>query len=530
MKYRDLRRVPSEGYDREIWQQFDDLYRGGQGFRKRLNRYLPQNDMEPAALYKKRLGRAHYINYSGPIGQFFAGMLFSSPFVTASDPEEAAQNYTDLKEDCDGQGCDLDAFMKARFEECLSKGAAYWRVDLAEQPTDEERASMSAADYEAGGYGRVSFKPIARENVTHWRRDDKGRFLWVVEYERTQGLLEFTDAEETITETWTLWTDADVRRWQVRYAKQNKPGDDAEIAMVPPPAHYGRIPIVEMKLPDSLWLMNHIGDAQLEHFRKECALSWGIERSCYAMPVFHLADKKNPPKMGAGYYIMVGKDEQVTYAAPPAEVFSVAEARLSALKDEIHRVATQMARGIDNNAAAIGRSAQSKEADNTAMEVVLRAMATVVCEALEHSYQLCSAARDEQVTWDVTNPATYDMADAAVLIQTLVEAMPLQIPSSEFMIYAMTKAALAITPDADEDTKKKIREQIRENFSAEEMKLRADAAAGLGPTNLGPAPPPSSIPRSTRPGDAKGGARSPASPATVPMPKPGGSMGGPMIK
>jgi hypothetical protein len=103
------------------------------------------------------------------------------------------------------------------------------------------------------------------------------------------------------------------------------------------------------------------------------------------MPFFFLKSKKSPPVMGAGYYGMLHIDERIEWPSPSGVPYAVIENRLTALKDEIHRVATQMARGVENNAAAIGRSGQSKQVDNTATEVVLKAYSERICEPIEQT-------------------------------------------------------------------------------------------------------------------------------------------------
>jgi hypothetical protein len=63
------------------------------------------------------------------------------------------------------------------------------------------------------------------------------------------------------------------------------------------------------------------------------------------------------------------------------------------LVEEIHRVADQMAAGISNNAAAIGRSGDSKEADMMATAVVLAALGDRVRKPILDVLDLVARAR-----------------------------------------------------------------------------------------------------------------------------------------
>lgn len=505
MKLKLLRRRHAE-CDVETWQRYHHLAEGGPHFKKNIKKYLPQHEVEPAAVYKLRCELAHYLNYCGPIAQYFSSMLFSSPPVIASDPDTVDEEYADFKEDADGKGTDLDAFIQECFNEAMVKKCSFARVELPTQPSDEERDKLTLKDFEDQGLGAVRLCKLSPENVINWRKDERGRFLWVVEYDRREELLSFGDEECTVTETWTWWSDDDVKRWQLQYKKSERPDIEKDVPEVAPPQHLGRIPIVALELPSTLWLMSFIADAQLEHFRKSCGLSWSIDRSCYAMPYFFLVDAKKPPKQGAGYYGLLGEKDRVEWPAPSAVPYETIETRIAALKDEIHRVAQQMARGVENNAAAVGRSGASKIADNTATEVVLGAYAHHVCEFIESLMDLVSFARSDDVNWSVTNPATFDLGDANTLIQNAILAMPLGIMSAEHQIQTQTAIAMAMNAHADETAKKKIRQQIVESFSPEAIQMMQMAALRIPPPPGGAG---GAQQKSTKPADSTKGTQEP---------------------
>lgn len=508
MKLRLLRRRHAD-CKVATWQKYDDLCKGGDQFKERITKYLPKHEVEPPQVYKLRCELAYYLNYCGPIVQFFSGMLFSSPPIISSDPDNTDDVYAELKEDADGKGTDLEAFVQHLFDHAMVNKVAYARVEMPHQPSAEERARMSLADYKEAGLDAVRLVCIHRQNITNWRCDDRGEFLWCIEYDKREELLNVEDEELTITETWTYWSDDEARRWSVAYKKSNKPSPDAEVPEVEAPEHFGRIPIVPLCLPDTLWLMSFLADAALEHFRKGVAQSWSIDRTCYAMPFFFVKDKRKPPTMGEGYYGVLGNEDRAEYLAPPGAHFAVLEARIAALKDEIHRVATQMARGVENNAAAVGRSGQSKLADNTATEVVLESMAHHVCEFIEKVFSLVSFARNDDIEWSVTNPATFDLADANTLITNAITAMPLGIQSAEHNIELQTAIAMAMNAHSSEDSKKKMREQIAKAWSPEAVALMQQAALGIpqvppgAPTKAGGQPgaqQPASKPKDSTPG------------------------------
>jgi hypothetical protein len=474
MKLALLRRTHRD-FDLVTLRTYGDLFAGGAQFKRNVAQYLPQHDVEKEAQWKRRCAAAHYVNYVAPIAQYFAAWLFTCPLTAAPRDGEAADPfYAEFAEDCDGNGTDLDDFLRARFEEALVKRRAYWRVDF---PEVDVPAGATRAEFDAAGAGRAVLTPVPTENVVHWKRDARGAFEWVVEHARVEELREFVDAAPTVTETWTLWrADGEHRRWRIEHAADRPPGaEDAVPEVDPPSARVPGIPLVELALPTSLWLLNHLADAQLELFRKRNALSWAMDRTCYAMPVLFSKEKKPLATMGAGYYLRLEPEARLEWPAPPATPFETIGNYVATLKDEIHRVGHQMARGVDNNAAAIGRSGESKDNDDAATEVVLGAFGACVREPVGRTYALVAGARGEDTAWHVTGMDTYDVVDAASLADTAAASQMLKVPSPTFQREMFKKIVRAMLPHLGDEAL---------------AKVDAEIDAGVHDAALAPTPPP----------------------------------------
>lgn len=468
MKIRDLRRNHRD-YDIATIELHEDLFAGGAQFRKRIGRYLPKHDVEPDAVYARRKAQAHYLNYCAPIANYFASLLVGCPLqLEACDARD--EFYAELKEDCDGYGTDLNAFARARLTDALVSRVAWVRVEF---PDSSAGVVESAADFDAQGLGRARFVEVPARAITHWSRDEKGQLRWVIEYARRDELADWTDAENTVTETWTLWrSDGSAARWQVAYPASRPPMPDDDVTEVAAPYNpTGAMPLVCLELPPELWLLNHLADAQLELFRKRNALSWSIDRTCYAMAVLKTASKKKPDLMGAGYYLQLGPSDSLDWPAPPSTPFETIGQYVATLKDEIHRVATQMAQGVDNNAAAVGRSGDSKAQDAQATVVVLRAYGKLVAEMVERLLYLVAAGRGERATFDVTGMDRYEADDPGVRAEQALTLEQLDVPSETLTRELYTRLALATLADAPEDTKAAVRREIAEGLAA-----RAEAA------------------------------------------------------
>lgn len=479
MELSKLRRTHAD-YDKVSWQRHADLLAGGVEFHKRITDYLLKHDVEPQKVYKLRCNQAYYLGYCAPIVQYFASWLFSSPLVFKSEPKNVDEWYDQFKEDVDTLGTDLDQFLRHGFVEACIARRAYWRVEFPEAVTKPR----NKREWETQALGSARLCQLPAQCLLNWRRDEYGQFLWVMEHHCREELLEPVDEDFTVTETWTLWrADGSAQRWEKVYPKNRPPAPSDEIGEVPAPQNpTGAIPIVEMKLPRELWVMNLLSDGQLEHFRKSNALSWSIDRTCYAMPWFKLKDASKPPTMGAGYYGILGIDEDVMWPAPPAAPFATIQDYTSALKDELHRVTHMMAMGADNNAAAIGRSGESKLADNTATEIVLGAMGRYVREATEKTYDLVSRGRGETIDWHVGGMDNYRIPDTKTIIENVTSILSLNIPSPTLHRYLYAKAGLAEATDADEPTKEAIRKEIDQNVTDEDVTMnhQADVARAEG--------------------------------------------------
>lgn len=458
MKYKLLDRVHPD-VDLKVLRTYQDLFEGGATFRARVQEYLPRNEMEPLAVYRKRCERAPYINYAASIANFFASALFTCPPTITSDPESVDAFYAELKEDADGSGTDLDAMLRDMVVRALVGRRAYLRVEFPE-PGDEAPATL--ADEDRAGLRRARLVPVPTHTVRNWRRDASGAFAWVLTHEHRTELVDLDDEGETLTEVWTQWyADGTARRWSVARNASDKLRPDDDVPEVDAPHNpCGAIPLVELALPAELWLLNHLSDPALEMFRKRAAQSWAIERSAYTMPWFFLKDAKKPPTMGTGYWGQLGVDERVEWPGPNAVPFEVLGSVIRELVQELHRVAQQMALGVDNNGTALGRSGDSKKADHEATEIVLKAYGQRMREPVERALDLIARGRGEKVVWSVGGMDVYDLADAKTLTEIVSGADGLKIPSATYRREALKAVAHAVLPHVDEETRQKIDREI----------------------------------------------------------------------
>ena len=299
-------------------------------------------------------------------------------------------------------------------------------------------------------------------------------------------LEDFYQAERRVEE-WTLFaTDAPPRRWRlVADPTRPVPAADAEVPEVPIddlPRTPG-VPHVLLNLPPELWVVNLVADAQLELLRKRCALSWAIDRVCFAMLVLYTAAKKPVGAMGAGYFMQLTREDRLEYPAPPSTPFDVIGVYIASLKDEMYRVVTQMAAGVDNNAAAIGRSGESKLADGASTEIVLRALGLIVRDALERSFELGAQLLGTPADFRLGGLDTFQVTSARELFELAsgIETLGSRSPTLEREL--QLRLARRALPDASAET-----------LAAIEKELSAVPLVNTASADVDPDAPPGDLP------------------------------------
>jgi hypothetical protein len=397
----------------------------------------------------------------------------------------------------DGAGTNLVDFFRSRFVAACTKGIG-WLLAEIELPATDEQRPKNLAEFETSGLGRVTIAAVDRSQVLDWGGEDPSDPDWVIVHRADRPRRSPEEERGVIVETWDIYDRSDVTTYAVSYTEKQVPKDSDEIKQVAKRPHgFSRVPLLGMGFESTrpahvklgtkhialssseirgLWPMARLADIQIAHFRQEAGLEWSIARTCYAMPVFTLTDDTRLPTMGAGYYIKLGMNESVNWTAPPTAHLAIAAQRVSDRRDEIYRVANQLAQGVDNNAAAIGRSGESKLADAESTEVILTIFGAFVREAIEKTFDLISEARAEAdgrpandpLKWTVSGLDKFDVTDVAALMAAATQYAVLNVPSKTATAAIKTRAAIALLPGLSEAQRKVIHEEIEAGTSAEE--------------------------------------------------------------
>jgi hypothetical protein len=500
-----------DSYDADLWADYDALYAGGKKFFARIGRFLHQNPVEPSAVYASRKKEANYRCYLGGIIDYFASFLFGSSLIMRAkrDGKDIKPDpfYAAFKEDCDGDDNDIHLFLRLRVIEALTKRCAWWLVEMPPAPPDGDPAAekpTSLAEWKDKGLDKGRVRAISADQLLDWEVDDDGHLVWAIVLSVKVVRPKPTDLREMVIERYDVYDRETVERFELVYDKRKRPAKNIDVPSKGKRPHgFSRVPLVSVDCGEALWLANRVASPQLEHFRLSCAQGWGIRRTCYAMPVFNLEDQTKPPVMGAGYYIMLGLKEKMEWGSPPATPYEAIATEVKSQKDEIYRVVHQMAMGVDNNAAAVGRSAESKEIDSAAVRVVLEALGKIVRESVERTYDLLSEARGDDHEWAVSGLDNFANASLSDLVAAALGITTVDIPSPTFHREWAKRLAGAAVPDVDQSVKDTIAKEIDANITDESV-LAPPVVPGQNPKD--DAPDDDQEPGSNGAGRARGGA------------------------
>ncbi len=359
-----------------------------------------------------------------------------------------------------GDETTLSKFARERFRECMVTSEAHWLVEL---PSNEGDAPITKANYEARDLGHARLTQLKREELVDWDHDNEGALAWALTHTKLTSRPNILEPRGLITEVWKYYDKVNVKTYTLTYKGDDKrPDENWDVPETESAPHgFKRVPIVSMKLPKYLCIGEQIRDAQLEYFRLDNALSWAIRRTCYAVPVLHMADDEAAPVMGQGYMLRLGEKDKFDWTAPPSDAFQVIAKSRDDKRDELYRIVHQIQSGLDSNAETAGRSAASKEIDSAATRIMLNAYGGHISQAIEETFELISEARGElDYEWSVEGFSGYDVSTAGAVLENAKAAKELGVPSLTFQREITSKAALALIPEANERVKKLVREEI----------------------------------------------------------------------
>jgi hypothetical protein len=446
---------------RAMWRQYRDLYVGGEQFRLSADRYLVRRQKEPGDVYAERLDRTFYENYIGSIVDWYTATLFRrEPVLTFDGENENAKNFFgEFTEDGDLKGCNLTEFFRKQFVEALICGRSHIVVDFP-------RASGSAwtrAEEDAQGASRAYLVGYAADDLVNWSYDDQGQYEWVVL--RTSGLRK-QRIEDPIWEKQTRWVYYDKTSFRI-FERTDQNGQASGVEVVAEGRHamakQSKVPLIDLRISEGLWLLNRAASLQLEHFNKSNALAWALTMGLFAMPVIY-SDREWNQVVGESYYIQLGPQDRFGWTEPQGNVYQIAATNLASLQEEIYRVCYMAQAGGDLSGSG-SQSALSKQMDYAITQEVLRAYGDAVKDSMKRVLRAVNAAREDDLAIGVSGMDEFDIGDFATDLSDAEGFMRIGINSPTLKKQIFKRLAYKYLSDARQQVKDQIAKEIDEQVS-----------------------------------------------------------------
>ncbi len=512
------------GYDLATWTELNDLFKGGYTIQANAAKYIKPSVNELPERYQERLRLAAYINYFGQLVNGYASAIHERPVsvTPAADADDKKtpgeppdpETFAAFARNADLRGGTFQRVLRGATETALVKGKALIAVDF---PAAENQP-QTRHDSDTMGVARPYCYEVEPEQLIDWEYSSQvqrtasigkdangaerrieftvGKFSWAILRTVIHRRESPTSARGEPVEEFRMWErlPSGVVVWRLYRTSPTQHGatiqDDVLIPLVADgETKFCEIPIVELRLPDTLWLGNMIGLLCKEHWQRRSALLAGQQRALLPMAIIYLgselgafqqiqpAEVQQDPGRGDtlfAYYKrlgfgVLGKDDKLAFEAPPTEAFSIVDKELDALVNEIYRVAGKMAAGISSTSKALARSGDSKRADQEDFLTCVAAIAVIVSDAARRVYQVISEALGEDVNWTVHGLDGYeDTEDRATLIEELLQIPALAIPSVTFLSAIRIRGAKRLLPGSSPAEQKQMEDEIIAGTTAEE--------------------------------------------------------------
>ena len=500
-------------YDPVVWSEIWCLYKGGYAIMRRAKDFLLQLDGETPKRYADRLRLVAYVGYLAEIVDFFRASLFNAELqvtqaVDAKDKTTPGEEpnkpdfWQQFADDADLQRTPFSQVMGTAVRDALLKRRALIQLDMPAATTQ----ARSRAEEKQAGTDRVYAYNVDLECLIDWKCDDYGRFEWVLLYETSNERKQPDKPRRGTLHTWTLWTldlpegmtelpppttpgkaSGAIARWR-RFEFQET--EEKKLEAVQPDediptvdegtTSFDRIPLIRLELPEGLWAGNYLGPLAREHWARRSMLVGAEGRHMTSLPYVSLSGDDD----GLGAEALTGEARKalrdqfgdaptvpgtIQYAEPTGMAYEVVDKQLDKLKDEMFRIAHQMAMSVDNSSSSMKRSGTSKQQDKKDVAVVLGALSTHVKDAAEEVYEVAAIARAEaDVVWEARGLDRFVDTDRGEVVEEATAAPIIleAIPSPTFKKQYLSQLAEKLAPNIDPVTQDTIRDEIEDGVDA----------------------------------------------------------------
>lgn len=499
------REHPEYRENAERWERLKLLHDGGYKLVEHAHRFLLDMPNEPNPWKEFRHKNASYVNNLAKLIGFLNGALFQEGLTVGNvndkgDPIDVPDPfYKAFMDDCDLEGTDFSQFVRATVARALRDRRGLLCVDMPRY-----QQAVSRAEEEQLGLGRAYLYHVDTDELINWNMQEitpgnRGRvgFEWCilrgVEKDRSDPFSYNENEYRLVFKVWRLVDGVAVYakyRSQI-YSDKLKPRQDDTLQLIdgPTPTSFRKVPVLQLRLSHGLWAGNQAGPLCEEHFRDRSSLKNSMTKSLNE--IMYVAQGSEIPAVGGAIpsvaaqsptrgkdairtakksrdgVPILGTQDEVRFAGPSGRAHELTVQWLDKVEDDIHGSVNAMALAVKNEPTTIARSGVSKKMDRSPMGIVLGQLAYEVREFTKLVMDVIATARAEQANWKVTGLNTFDDEDRGEAIGEAVEMETVNIPSKTFKVIYKTDLALKLVPQASEEEKRQIRDEIKNGVENE---------------------------------------------------------------
>lgn len=491
-----------ECYKPNKWKCLRALYTGGSAIfddKEVMRELFPAHNAEDPEVYEERCKRAHYENYAGTVVGHIVDALFQDEARLKREPEGTEGDYyEEFWEDSSppgGERCSWNQTLRHQVVEAFQTGVAWTLIDLPD--VGPEFRPANAAEEEKAGVLDAHAVPVPAEEVCNWKLDNNDELDWVLTCKCERVRDSIMDDGSLIRETYHYYTRTNWARFVIEYhdkdakidgERKKQPEDNDVIQAVDGAAHaFGKVPLRRIDFCPELWALDQLERVLKAHFNMTSGLDWAVDRANFPQLYEYLAPELpglNTPvgehqtdvhratrqRRGIGYVQERGHQDKAEYVVPPTEAFAFTQSRLDSLRDEIYRVLYLMALSVDNSAASLRRTAESKSQDKAAMMVVLQGIGKLLRAHTMDCLELIATGRGEKIEFQVQGFEKFDPIALAEALENAVVVDTISIPSPTFhRVHKKSLARRVLAGDAEDADLDQIDKEIEANVLDEQF-------------------------------------------------------------
>jgi hypothetical protein len=415
INYKQLSRKHAK-WNAPYWAELKVLANGGNILnRKMLEKLLPKSPGEEADVYKWRIDNAYFIPYLGSMLGYYASSIISDPLVMNTDDESQVmpEYYEEFQESVYRSGSfniTTNEHVRSVLEQAFLTQTEYTLIDFPELP-DEDEPPTTKLEEEMLGMDQAYLCPVDASEVYNLREDEEGNLIWINIHSRVAYQEEISDEFLTNVETFTIYFSDHWERYTFKWLENARPPVDSD----PPtevktgPHSFGRVPVVRLNLPDTLYFGDKIGSIAKKIFQKMNALDYSSDRSLFQFLVVKLqgqsGDNPNPIAddvdraknqiLGAGRVMELAEKDTAEMLGGDAAPLEWTQNHIAFLRDEMARIINQTALSLSFNNKMMSRSMESKAFDRKAMEIILEHLGKICKDYMEEIFDMVAAGRGE---------------------------------------------------------------------------------------------------------------------------------------